>query len=70
MEFDQTLKKALAASAGAMISSVFVTPLDVAKVRLQSQIGLTSSKSYDLNRPKGSITDVVCLRSQVILIGN
>lgn len=32
------LKKAVAASGGALVTSLFVTPLDVAKVRLQSQI--------------------------------
>ncbi|CAK4683907.1 hypothetical protein LEN26_001700 [Aphanomyces euteiches] len=34
---DVSLKKSLAASTGAMITSLFVTPLDVAKVRLQAQ---------------------------------
>ncbi|EQC35125.1 hypothetical protein SDRG_07358 [Saprolegnia diclina VS20] len=32
-----SLKKSLAASSGAMMTSLFVTPLDVAKVRLQAQ---------------------------------
>lgn len=33
-------KKAVAASGGALLTSLFVTPLDVAKVRLQSQIAM------------------------------
>ncbi|KAE9357558.1 hypothetical protein PF008_g3110 [Phytophthora fragariae] len=35
---EDTLKKAAAASSGALLTSLFVTPLDVAKVRIQSQI--------------------------------
>jgi solute carrier family 25 protein 39/40 len=35
---ESTLKKAAAASSGALLTSLFVTPLDVAKVRIQSQI--------------------------------
>lgn len=37
-ETSGTLKKAAAASAGALMTSLFVNPLDVAKVRLQSQL--------------------------------
>jgi solute carrier family 25, member 39/40 len=33
-----TAKKAIAASGGALLTSLFVTPLDVAKVRLQAQL--------------------------------
>lgn len=38
LALDGTLKKAAAASAGALMTSLFVNPLDVAKVRIQSQI--------------------------------
>ncbi|CEG40762.1 mitochondrial carrier family [Plasmopara halstedii] len=41
---EDTLKKAAAASAGALLTSLFVTPLDVAKVRIQSQLQLPLSK--------------------------
>ncbi|OQR87318.1 Mitochondrial Carrier (MC) Family [Achlya hypogyna] len=40
-----SLKKSLAASTGAMMTSLFVTPLDVAKVRLQSQTQSYSTAS-------------------------
>lgn len=35
---EHTIEKATAASSGALVTSLFVTPLDVAKVRLQSQL--------------------------------
>ncbi|KAF4315539.1 hypothetical protein BBO99_00009300 [Phytophthora kernoviae] len=35
---EDNMKKAAAASTGALLTSLFVTPLDVAKVRIQSQI--------------------------------
>ncbi|OQS03822.1 Mitochondrial Carrier (MC) Family [Thraustotheca clavata] len=35
--FASSVKKSIAASSGAMMTSLFVTPLDVAKVRLQAQ---------------------------------
>ncbi|KAG6576579.1 Mitochondrial Carrier (MC) Family [Phytophthora cinnamomi] len=38
LKAEDTLKKAAAASSGALLTSLFVTPLDVAKVRIQSQI--------------------------------
>ncbi|CAI5736046.1 unnamed protein product [Hyaloperonospora brassicae] len=40
---EDTLKKAAAASSGALLTSLFVTPLDVAKVRIQSQVWRSSS---------------------------
>ncbi|ETV66583.1 hypothetical protein H257_17014 [Aphanomyces astaci] len=53
-----SLKKSLAASTGAMITSLFVTPLDVAKVRLQSQ---SNPKQH---RPSPSPTlSIACRRS-------
>ncbi|KAI9914715.1 hypothetical protein PsorP6_007888 [Peronosclerospora sorghi] len=47
VKVEDTQKKAAVASSGALLTSLFVTPLDVAKVRIQSQIqtALTSSKS-------------------------
>ncbi|KAF0688668.1 Aste57867_19738 [Aphanomyces stellatus] len=41
-----SLKKSLAASTGAMITSLFVTPLDVAKVRLQAQSNLKTKPVF------------------------
>ncbi|RLN96885.1 hypothetical protein BBJ28_00019024 [Nothophytophthora sp. Chile5] len=38
LQAEGTMKKAAAASSGALLTSLFVTPLDVAKVRIQSQI--------------------------------
>jgi solute carrier family 25 protein 39/40 len=40
MEAQKSIKKATAASAGALVTSLFITPLDVAKVRLQSQLNV------------------------------
>lgn len=45
LEAAGTLKKAAAASAGALMTSLFVNPLDVAKVRLQSQLQTTTAAS-------------------------
>lgn len=58
---DNTLKKAAAASTGALITSLFVNPLDVAKVRLQSQIHMrvrsaaASSASFSTIKKRGSM---------------
>ncbi|ETL99377.1 hypothetical protein F442_04018 [Phytophthora nicotianae P10297] len=45
LKAEDTLKKAAAASSGALLTSLFVTPLDVAKVRIQSQIQMPPSKT-------------------------
>ncbi|POM64965.1 Mitochondrial Carrier (MC) Family [Phytophthora palmivora] len=42
---EDTVKKAAAASSGALLTSLFVTPLDVAKVRIQSQIQMPKTLS-------------------------
>ncbi|KAI9915663.1 hypothetical protein PsorP6_007892 [Peronosclerospora sorghi] len=57
VKVEDTLKKAAAASSGALLTSLFVTPLDVAKVRIQSQIqtALTSSKAVT-DRPSHTST--------------
>ncbi|GAB9471817.1 hypothetical protein Gpo141_00009016 [Globisporangium polare] len=47
------LKKAAAASGGALLTSLFTTPLDVAKVRLQSQI---ATRSFAPPRPSAVVT--------------
>ncbi|TDH67939.1 hypothetical protein CCR75_008198 [Bremia lactucae] len=44
LKTEDSAKKAVAASSGALITSLFVTPLDVVKVRIQSQMHITSVK--------------------------
>ncbi|KAF1785048.1 Mitochondrial carrier domain [Phytophthora cactorum] len=56
LKAEDTLKKAAAASSGALLTSLFVTPLDVAKVRIQSQIQMPPSKALaDLRVTHSSI---------------
>lgn len=68
MEVEDTLKKALAASFGALLTSLFVTPLDVAKVRIQSQIQTfpcPSKALADLRVPHSNIgTSIVTVMEQ------
>lgn len=44
VKVEDTVKKAVAASSGALLTSLFVTPLDVAKVRIQSQLQMPFTK--------------------------
>ncbi|CAI5744447.1 unnamed protein product [Peronospora destructor] len=48
LKVEDTVKKAAAASFGALLTSLFVTPLDVAKVRIQSQIQMSPCSSKTL----------------------
>ncbi|DAZ93442.1 TPA: hypothetical protein N0F65_003139 [Lagenidium giganteum] len=60
MKMDDTMKKAAAASSGALLTSLFVTPLDVAKVRLQSQIQMRAPRATVPERVLPSITTHQC----------
>ncbi|RMX66311.1 hypothetical protein DD238_003746 [Peronospora effusa] len=54
-----TVKKAAAASFGALLTSLFVTPLDVVKVRIQSQI-------QTLPCPSTTLADLRVTHSSVV----
>ncbi|KAL3671309.1 hypothetical protein V7S43_003240 [Phytophthora oleae] len=61
---DDTLKKATAASSGALLTSLFVTPLDVAKVRIQSQIQMPAPTLADLRVTHSSVVTSVATATE------
>uniref|UniRef100_A0AAV1T6Y7 Mitochondrial carrier protein n=1 Tax=Peronospora matthiolae TaxID=2874970 RepID=A0AAV1T6Y7_9STRA len=59
---EDTVKKAVAASSGALLTSLFVTPLDVAKVRIQSQVWRASKASVDVRVPLKASADATAIK--------